>query len=132
VQERKGFEDGSWRDGWRRRREKERELQGEGEGAAWWLLRSVAEIPFALSRGGLFFAAHKMAAAPPGSSTWLEDIEGSNFLHPALFIPYSFVRSFVRSLARAASLSPLPTPLLAYTTSPLSLSLSLSLFFLSL
>lgn len=58
---------------------------------------------------GCFSRLAKWPPPPPGARTWLEGVEGSNFLHPALFIPCSFVRS----LAHAASPSPfvpLPPP----------------------
>lgn len=106
---RKGFEDGSWRDDWRRRREKE--SQG-GRGREEWCrpLGSVAEIPFALSRGGLFFAAHKMAAAPTRLLHLVRGCRGLEF-SPSCSLYTIFVRSFVRSLARTASPSrSWPTP----------------------
>lgn len=101
----------------------ERRKESRGEGEEWRPLGSVAETPFALSRGGLFFAAHKMAAAPTRLLHLVRGCRGLEF-SPSCSLYTIFVRSFVRSLARAASPSPLPTPLLAYTTSPLSLSLS--------
>lgn len=80
----------------------------------------MAETPFALSRGGLFFAARKMAAAPTRRPHLVRGCRGLEF-SPSCSLYTMFVRSFVRSLAHAASPSPfvpLPPPLLAYATSP--------------
>lgn len=108
-------------EGWLEKEKREGKRAKGGEGEEWCRpLGSVAETPFALSRGGLFFAAHKMAAAPTRLLHLVRGCRGLEF-SPSCSLYTIFVRSFVRSLARAASPSPLPTPLLAYATSPLSL-----------
>lgn len=69
----------------------------------------MAETPFALSRGGLFFAAHKMAAAPTKLLHLVRGCRGLEF-SPSCSLYTMFVRSFVRSLAHAASPSPFADP----------------------
>lgn len=60
---------------------------------------SVAETPFALSRGRAVFRGSQNGRHPHSTIGlfWLEGVEGSNFLRPALFLSAvcSFVRSFV-------------------------------------
>lgn len=84
-----------------------------------WSLDSVAETPFALSRGGLFFAARKMAAAP---TRLLHLVRGLEF-SPSCSLYIVFVRSFVRSLAHATIPFLSSSYLIAYTHFSLSLSL---------
>lgn len=64
---------------------------------------SVAETPFALSRGRAVFRGSQNGRHPHSTISlfWLEGVECSNFLRPALFL--SAVCSFVRSFAVRSS-----------------------------
>lgn len=112
-------------EGWLEK-EKREGKRAKGEREEWWPLGSVAETPFALSRGGLFFAAHKMAAAPTKLLYLVRGCRGLEF-SPSCSLYTMFVRSFVRSLAHAASPHPSCRPRCWPTPPHLSFALSLSL-----
>lgn len=104
-----------------------RAIVGEGDtrelAKAGWPLGSVVETLFALSRVGMFFAAHKMAANP---TRFLHSVRGCRGLEfsPSCSLYTPFVHLFVRSFVSACCFaipfhpSPVPSLLLANTISP--------------